>query len=829
MTAEEKASPSGGASFVSGAEKNQSHSDSCFHCGQPVPENSPYQCNVLGETRTMCCPGCQAVAEAIVAADMEDYYRHRTQASEKPDDDLTRILDELVVFDRPEMQKSFVANKEGDQREASLILEGIVCAACVWLTERHVEQLPGVKSLNVNFSTHRAQVVWDNRQIQLSEILRAIAMIGYRAHPYDPERQDRVFKRERHDMLRRLAVAGLVYLQVMMVSMALWFGDHLGIDEDLRYFFWWVSFILSTPIILYSGQVFFRSAWRDLKQKRVGMDLPVTISILLAYSGSAWAVLSNSGEVYFDSVTMFVFLLLIGRFLEQGARHKAGAMTESISKLVPTVAHRLDPNGQPQTVAAFDLVPGDHLLVRPGDPVPADGRIVSGESSVDASMLTGESVPEPKKVGMQVAAGTVNMDSPLTVEVDKVGQDTMVSSIVRLIDRAQGQRPKIAEKADFFARRFVSGMLISTALITAAWLYIDPSKAFWIAVATLAITCPCSMSLATPAALAVSIGRLTKRGMLVTKGAAIETLANVTHVVFDKTGTLTDGRLDVLSITPYASFDNSALLQLAGSLETHSEHPVARAFVRELDQRKLTALSVEQVENVPGQGVRGVINHQTVCVGNTAWMQSLGLLDPQHQTDSVHLTVWVAVDNQIVGLFELADQARADAESAVAALQKQGIEVVVLSGDQHPRAQALGESLGVDVAVGGLLPDEKIAYVQRLQAEGGRVLMVGDGVNDAPVLAGADASVAMGGGTSVAQHTADMVLLNDHLTEIPETIRYSKKTMGVVHQNLVWSVWYNGLAIPIAALGFVTPWLAAIGMSLSSLLVVGNALRLRRG
>ncbi|WP_407275694.1 heavy metal translocating P-type ATPase [Halothiobacillus sp. DCM-1] len=798
----------------------------CFHCGLPVPPGSHYHAVVLGQDRPMCCPGCQAVAEAIVENGMAEYYHHRTEAGVRPKDDLAQVLQELAVFDRPEMQKSFVANRDGDIREASLILEGLVCAACVWLTERHVQQLPGVQSFTVNFSTHRAQVVWDNRQISLSEILRAIMMIGYRAHPYDPNRQDRVFKRERHILMQRLAVAGLVYLQVMMISMSLYFGDYLGISDQLRYFFWWMSLILSTPIVLYSGQAFFKPAWRDLKQKRVGMDLPVSLSILLAYAGSVWAVVTNTGHIYFDSVTMFIALLLTGRLLEQSARHKAGEMSEALTRLVPAVAHRLDDRGEITVIPAFDLVVQDRVLIRPGDAVPADGVVEEGQSSVNAAMLTGESVPEHKSPGSELIAGTINVESPLIMRVQKVGQDTLVSSIVRLIDRAQTQKPRIAETADRFAQKFVVALLLVTALVTVAWLLIDPSKAFWVAVAILAITCPCALSLATPAAIAVAVGRLTKAGVLVTRGYALETLAQVTHVVFDKTGTLTDGQIALQRIEVLGRVDATTALRWAGALEQQTEHPVGRAIAQAAAEAG-DLPTASAVVNFPGRGLSGQVEGRSISLGNARLLTELGIAVPSRDNPAADLAVWMLVDGAPAAVFYLSDTLRDDARAMIESVRALGLEPVVLSGDQPDRVAALARQLSITQAHGGLLPDEKLAYVQRLQAEGAVVLMVGDGINDAPVLAQAQVSMAMGGGTVIARHSADIVLMNDQLQQIPYGLRYARRVLANIRQNLSWTAVYNFIAIPLAAAGFIEPWVAAIGMSLSSLIVVGNALRLR--
>lgn len=805
---------------------NQSDEVACFHCGLPVPPGSNFHSFVLGEDRPMCCPGCQAVADAIVDNGMEQYYRNRTEPGARPTDDLSRVLEEMSVFDRPEMQKSFVSNREGDIREASLILEGIVCSACVWLTERHVRQLPGVISFSVNFSTRRAQVSWDNRQIALSDILRAIAAIGYRAHPYDPNRQDRVYKRERHMLMQRLAVAGLVYMQVMMISLALYFGDYLGINDQLRYFFWWVSLILSTPIVFYSGQAFFKPAWRDLKQKQVGMDLPVSLSIILAYAGSVWAVLTNSGHIYFDSVTMFIALLLGGRLLELSARHKAGEMSESLTRLVPAVAHRIEADGSVVTVPAFDLVENDRVLIRPGESIPADGIVVEGESSVNASMLTGESVPESKYPGAELVAGTINIESPLVMSVQKVGQDTLVSSIVRLIDRAQSQKPKISELADRFARKFVFALLGITLIVTAVWLWIDPSKALWVAVAILAITCPCSISLATPAAIAVAVGTMTRAGLLVTRGYALEGLARTTHVVFDKTGTLTDGLLAVQRVESLSTYSTDDILRWAGSLEQQTEHPVGRAITTAAE-RQGDLQSVSEVKNHPGRGMTGRVSGHQIAVGNQRLFDELGVAVSIDLNASTDLQVLVAVNGLLAGVIYMSDTVRADAEMALAEIVSLGLTPVILSGDHEMRVLHLAKRLGVTHAEGGLLPAEKLARVEQMQAEGAMVLMIGDGINDAPVLAQAQVSMAMGGGAVIARHSADIVLINDQLKQIPFALRYARRVMANIKENLGWSVVYNAIAIPLAAAGLVQPWLAAIGMSLSSILVVGNAIRLR--
>ncbi|MGC8697181.1 MAG: heavy metal translocating P-type ATPase, partial [Halothiobacillus sp.] len=446
-------------------------------------------------------------------------------------------------------------------------------------------------------------------------------------------------------------------------------------------------------------------------------------------------------------------------------------------------------------------------------------------SSVNAAMLTGESVPEGKYPGALLVAGSINVESPLVMTVEKVGQDTMVSSIVRLIDQAQSQKPKVAELADRYAQKFVIGLLVVTASVTLAWLWIDPAKAFWVAVAVLAITCPCSLSLATPAAIAVAVGRLTRSGLLVTRGYAMEGLARATHVVFDKTGTLTDGHLVLQRTHALGEFTAEQLLIWAGSLERQSEHPVGRAIAHAAGSNEL--LPVAAVHNFPGRGLVGQVAGHDIAVGNDRLLEHLRIAPAANLMPTSDLAVWVAVDGQLAGVLHLSDSLRADAKAAVDEIIAMGLTPVILSGDQPARVAQMAQTLGISEARGGLLPAEKLDYVQKLQAAGALVLMVGDGINDAPVLAQAQVSMAMGGGAVIARHSSDIVLINDQLRQIPFGLKFGRRVLANIHQNLGWSVVYNVVAIPLAAMGLIQPWVAAIGMSLSSIIVVGNALRLR--
>lgn len=798
----------------------------CFHCGQPVPPGSHYLVEIDGQSRDMCCPGCQAVAQAIVDGGLTDYYRHRTATSVTAQNLVPEELQNLAIYDQPEVQRSFVTNEPRDVAEvkqASLILEGIVCAACVWLNERHVNALPGVIEFRVNYATHRAQVKWDDTLIHLSEILRAIAAIGYIAHPFDPGRQEQLYKKEKSQALRRLAVAGLGAMQVMMLAVALYAGDYQGMESRMQTFFRWVSLLIASPVVLYSARPFFTSALRDLKRLQLGMDVPVALAIGGAYLASVWATLSRSGEIYFDSVTMFTFFLLAGRYLEMGARHRAGQAAEELVKLLPAMATRLTETGE-EVVAVAELAPGDQVRVKPGDSIPADGRVIEGSSSVDESLLTGESLPLNRSIHDEVVGGTVNVESPLIIEVEKVGEDTVLAAIQRLLHRAQSEKPRLAGLADRVAGIFVGVILLLAMLVGWWWWQHQPDKAFWIVLSMLVVTCPCALSLATPAALTAATGSLTRLGVLTTRGHALETLARASHIILDKTGTLTTGRLQLQQVTLQGSLDEAACLRIAAALEQASEHPVGRALSHEITDAPLA----RDVEAIPGEGLQGRVEGVRYRIGQPGYVCELLGQTPEIIVEGTQTEVWLASEAALLAVFSLSDSLRPGAVEAVADLRQLGLTPLLYSGDSEAAVVQVAQQLGIEDYRARMRPEDKLKGMHALQAKGALVAMVGDGVNDAPVLAGAQVSLAMGGGTQLAQASADMVLLSEHLPHLPRAVEMARATLRIISQNLGWAVLYNLVALPLAAMGYVAPWMAAIGMSASSLIVVLNALRLNK-
>ena len=804
---------------------------SCYHCGLPIPDDLRLSVDIGGEPRGMCCYGCQAVAQSIVENGLEDYYRSRDSLPESPREAMPTILEQLAMFDHAEFQKSFVKELGATEREASLLLEGITCSACIWLNEQHVGKLPGVTAVDINYATRRARVRWDESRIKLSDILGAIAAIGYRAYPYDASKNEEISRKERREALWRLWVAGFGMMQVMMYAIPVYLANG-DMTPDIESMMRWASLLLTIPVVFYSSAPFFKNAWRDLRFKRVGMDVPVALGVGAAFIASCWATLTQQGEVYFDSVSMFVFFLLGGRFLEMTARQKALSVTEALAKLLPAFAQKL-PNfpvdrSTEQCVVA-DLRAGDRVLVRAGEIVPADGRVVEGVSCANEALLTGESKPVAKQPGDVVTGGSINAESPLVVEIEQVGEGTRLSAIINLMERAALEKPKIVELADRIATYFVAALLVVAVLVALGWYLVDPSQALWITVSVLVVTCPCALSLATPIALTVAAGALAKDGLLVTRGHAIETLARATHYVFDKTGTLTTGEMHLVDVAICGELDRMACLSIAAALEQSSEHPVAAAL---RNARSGDLPLAESVLAEPGQGIEASIGGQRYRIGRPdyAMKTSAGELPASLSAwlESGDTVVVLADQQACLALFRIGDEVRPESAFLIKELQAAGKHVVLLSGDAPSVARRVGALLGIDDVRAGATPQGKHDCVIELQQGGAVVAMIGDGVNDAPVLAQAQVSIAMGGGAQLARTQSDFVLLSENLDHLRWGLRRSSLTLVVIRQNLWWSFAYNAVALPLAIAGLVPPWLAGIGMSASSLLVVLNSLRIQR-
>jgi Cu2+-exporting ATPase len=790
----------------------------------PVPAGSRLTALIDGRDRPMCCAGCQAVAQAISGHGLAAYYRTRSAYAPRAEQ---VARDDLSLYDLPEVQREFV-HESDDAREATLLLEGISCAACVWLNEHHLSLLPGVRSVEINYTTYRARVRWDPKLVKLSDILGAVQAIGYRAFPASRAGVEESRRRETRAALWRLFVSGFGMMQVMMYALPTYLAEDGTMSPDIRGLMRIASFILTVPVILYSCAPFFRGAWRDLALRRLGMDVPVALGIAAAFLASTYATFSGTGEVYFDSITMFVFFLLCGRYLELRARHKAAASLEYLDRALPLTAHRLKDYPQSmesEPVPAGSLARGEIVMVKPGEVFPADGVLLAGETETDESLLTGESRPVVRRVGQEVMGGVVNRLSPAVLRVERTGEATRASHIRRLTERAAGQRPHLLEITDRLAAWFVVGVLIAAAGTALYWLQVDPARALWITIAVLVVTCPCALSLAAPTAMAVSIGKLARRGVIATRGHAIETLSRVTHVVFDKTGTLTEGKLALAGMQLLGQTREPEVLMLAAALEQGSEHAIAQAMMSAAG-RGAVLPRVEVVRSTAGAGVEARVEGVLHRIGSQEFVSRLAGPIPAADEAAGATPVWLGSERGLLAELRFTDSLRPEAFQVVRALTSQGKRILIMSGDEPAAVRAVADRLGVTAAEGGLSPEAKHARVRALQEQGAVVAMVGDGVNDAPVLAQAQVSIAMGSGAVLSQAQADVVLLEGRLSRLLDAFSISRRTMRVVGENLLWAAAYNFVALPFAMAGFVTPWMAGIGMGASSLIVVLNALRL---
>ena len=797
----------------------------CYHCGLPVPDNSHWTVRIKGSERTMCCPGCQAVAQAIVDIGMESYYDHREQSAPGtlPSAELVpEFLREIQDWDNPELQQPFVHDTEDQRKEITLLVNGITCAACVWLVEQNLNQEPGIEQCQVNMSSHRARIVWDPARTTLATIIRAIAKVGYKAEPYNPVQQEHQIAQENKLSLMRLGLAGIGAMQVMMYTAGLYLGAFEAIEESHAQFLRLVSGIVCTPVFFYSAWPFYMNAWRGLRSRHLNMDVPVSLALFIAYFSSWWSVAHNGPEVYFDSVSMFTFFLLLGRFFEMRVRHRSQQNSIRLSHSSLQTARLVDAAGDTTLIPADRLKLGDIVQVKAGEVIPGDGRVLSGQSTVDESMLTGEHLPIAKREGDETTGGTLNVEQPLTLEIIRNPQDSTLSTLRRLLDRAESEKPSATILADRIARHFVLAVLLISAAVFAYWWQHAPEKAYWIVLSMLVVTCPCALSLATPTAITAATAALANIGFLSTRSHTIETLRIVTDVVFDKTGTLTEGHFTLVKTVTLAELDPASVSALAAALEHISEHPIARAF-----HNIAVNPDVHEINIVTNQGVSGRWQNKTLRIGKPAFACP-NQQDKWQAPDEQGQWILLSADEQPLAWFNIEDRLRQDAAELVRQLQAEGKTCHILSGDASGHAQEVARQLGITALRSNASPQDKLDYLKALQQQGRKVLMLGDGLNDAPVLGGADVAIAMSDGTDLAKVAADGVLLGQSLSPLLRVLVIVRETYRIIRQNLTWALCYNVIALPAAAAGWIPPWASAIGMSASSLIVVLNALRLNR-
>jgi Cu2+-exporting ATPase len=808
--------------------------DVCFHCGLPAPQETSWTLAVEGESVSFCCIGCREVCRTILGMGLSDYYQYRAPPSGAIGrKESLENLPDFTRYDDPRLQASFVTHGER-WREASLILHGIHCPACLWLNEQHLRHVPGVMEAHIDFTSERARVRWDPEQVHLSDILHAISSIGYRAEPYDPAHRKGLIAEQKRRSVERLLFAGLTGMLVVHFSLATYL---MPTDPTADLPLWvtlgrWSSLLVTSIILAYSGQDFFVGAASDIRNHRLGMDIPITVGLLMAYLGSLIATITQRGEVYFDSIAMFVFLVLLARHLELQAKRVAADTFDQLARIVPSTAHRLDGNGMEEEVPRYELRPGNHFRVRPGELVAADGEIISGHSSFDESLLRGEALPVERGPGGFVTGGSRNCAQAVIVKAVRAPEESMYSQLSRLLEASLHRKPRYVRLVDRTASWFV-GAVLAVALVTAvSWLNIEPSAALAHTIAVLIVTCPCALALATPMAMTISAGRFAEMGVLPVRMSAIEQLAQSAIMAFDKTGTLTMGQPELRAVEPVGVLDEAQALAVAATLESASAHPIASALRQACPDRCGRATDIQ---NVPGAGVCGTIGSTRWWLGKATFIPRSAGYD-EAMADRItsleaegELVALLGNEEGLQAVFRFQDAIRPGVEAMVTALKAQGFtQLVLLSGDSRERVSRLANALGFDKALGEMMPQDKLAWIRAQQAQGHRMWMVGDGINDAPTLACADIAVSFAEATDLAQSRSDLVLLTPNLLVISRLRPLARQTRRILIQNLTWAVAYNMLMIPLAAAGWIPPWGAAIGMSMSSMVVVGNALRLRR-
>ena len=713
--------------------------------------------------------------------------------------------------------------------DSHVVIQGMHCAACAFTVEEALMSVPGVQSAEVNAATHRAKVVWSESEVKPSAWMAAIAKVGYGALPA----ADSSLRQARHEEGRRALwrwlVAGFCMMQVMMYAYPAYVAHEGDITPDMVFLLRWASWVLTLPVVLFSCGPFFSNAWRDIRAQRVSMDLPVALGMVITFLLSSVATFEPNGifgaEVYYDSLTMFVFFLLTGRWLELRVRDRTAGALEALMNRLPDSVERQLPSGEFERVAVRRVMVGDVIRVSPSESFPADGVILQGQTLADEALLTGESRPQARGVGDSVVAGSHNLSGIVTVRVVQVGEGTQFSQIVSLMENASLQKPRLAQLADRIAKPFLIGVLVLAALSAVYWWPTNPGHALMVAVAVLVVTCPCALSLATPAAMLAAAGNLARHGVLVRNLQALESLAEIDTLIFDKTGTLTQDGQRITQVMTAEGVAPEYALRLAAALAKHSLHPLSRALVKAQEATGQVGIDAQDVNEMIGLGLEGRVDG-VLRLGSAKFCapKTKGIPD-KASVCQVHL----CTENEWLASWQLSEDVRADAVQTVQALKDLKVDVWLLSGDQPASAQQVAQQVGIAQAFGACTPQDKLSRMQAAQSQGARVAMVGDGLNDGPVLAGAHVSMAFGNAVPLAQSKSDLVLMGGNLLVVAQSVKLARHTLRVVKQNLVWAATYNALCVPLAVVGWLPAWLAGLGMALSSLWVVLNSLRLTKG
>ncbi|NCX14622.1 MAG: heavy metal translocating P-type ATPase [Burkholderiaceae bacterium] len=803
----------------------------CYHCGSDTESKSALHADLGGTSRPFCCAGCMAVAQTIYGEGLESFYQRQVPAGERPDYLLAgdELPETLEVYNDPTLQARFVKILDSGFAESILSLEKIRCAACVWLCDHHLQRVFGIDDVQINYVTLKAIVRFDPQKITLPKILYEVQRIGYLAWPYEPSELALRSKRERRNLLFRLGVALLGMMQVMMYAWPI-YTDSVDLSLENSLLLNWTSWLLTVPVVLYSAAPIFSSAWRSVRSfaqtRSLGMDVPIALALGMAFTVGTVNLVVGDGPSYFDSITMFVAFTLGARYIELIARQDAQSGSEALAKQLPASCERYLDYPKSTSVERIPVVRclvGDRVRVGPGEIIPADGVLIDSYTSVSEALLTGESRPIQKSRGDHLFAGTHNIQNSIAMEITAVGQTTRLAGIAILLDRALQAKPPLLGLAEIWAGRFVILLIIAAIISSATWLLVDPSRAWPVMLGVLVASCPCALSLAIPTALAAAQGALTKIGLFVIHGRALEGLSKANTLVMDKTGTLTIGEPRIQTITVLRNgMTEGEVLALAVGMEEGQNHPLGLAFGLALRERGLMPHHfLERSANHLGKG----LSNGNYRLGKADWVGVQALPTP---FDALYSHVYLGDDQGLIAQFSFLDRPREGVAALLQYAHVHGIAVHLLSGDTPATVEAWAHHHGIAHYQGGASPEEKYEFIRQLQADGAKVCAIGDGVNDAPFLAKADVSIAMGSGAPLAAAGADAVLISSNFETLVKAFSLAHRTQKIIRQNLLWAFLYNVTVIPVAMMAWINPWVAGIGMASSSLLVTLNAWRLRK-
>jgi Cu+-exporting ATPase len=794
----------------------------CTHCGLIFDESAMIIEEENGKKIFFCCHGCEGVYHLLNSEGLDSFYAKLGNTTLTPPKN--SLQDDLERFDMEGFEKKYIKIKENGTKETNLIISGIHCSACVWLNEKVLHKTDGIIEATINYTNNKAKIIWDGDILKLSRIIQIIRSIGYDAFPYDPAIQEEQATKQRRDYYSRILVAVFGMMNIMWIAIAQYAGYFTGIEQKFKDILNIAEFILATPVLFYSGWIFFRGAYYGYRNHVVNMDTLVAVGALSAYIYSIYVVFSGYGEVYFDSVVMIITFVLVGKYLEVLSKKQAVDTLDSITSSIPTEVLKIT-KSKKELVAVENIKAGDMLELKAGEKIVCDGLLTIGSGMFDESSLTGESIPVYKEVGDTLLSGSICIDTVVQYRVTKEASDSMLHSIISLLEEAVTKKPRIEQLANSISGYFSTIILLIAISTFIGWYLYDGDfeKALIISISVIVIACPCALGLATPMSTLVGISVAAKRGILFKEASFLETMAKATTLAIDKTGTLTHGNLRVVNEKYYNN--NTANISLIYALVSSSNHPISKAIKDYIlgSGSKINDLQISEQKTIQGKGIEGRYKDSLIFGGNEIFMKEHGVEIIDTSTYSIF---YVAIDDKLIARFDLKDRIKPESKRTMELMTDDGINCIMLTGDNEISASNVATEAGIKDIKFNLLPTDKAEAIDNMHKNGDIVIMAGDGINDSIALAKADIAISMGSGADVAISVSDVVILDDDISKVEEAYRISKRTYRAIRENLGFSIVYNIIAVPIAVMGFVYPLVSALSMSLSSLIVVGNAMRI---